>query len=235
MVMCLYGQQQRCVLQVTDSGHITVGVVRLASLAREAQISGSLYGGNGTSKPVKIRSQDACATAMLNRIALTTASQRQLFLEIGQSLIQLISLDLPGMNASLSHDIGHPSAAGRKLSIQSHNFTYIAGKARGDVKSRLESLYNTASLNITVYEETTPPRRVYRQLGLWDAGNNFIAAARGVSDLPMIYRYNFTQMDQWNFMIDNAFILASAYGTSLDLQVSPVGFFSQCAAKGHIG
>lgn len=93
-------------------------------------------------------------------------------------------------------------------------------------------MYNTASLNITVYQETTPPRRVYRQIGLWDAGNSFIAAARGVSDLPIIYRYNFTQMAQWNFMIDNAATLATAYTVSLDLQVSLVGSSAMCSTKG---
>ena len=97
----------------------------------------------------------------------------------------------------------------------------IAGGLHGSVRSRLESLYNSASLTITVYQETTPPSRVIRQLGLRDAGNNIIAAARAVSDLPTTYRYNFTQMAQWNFIIDNAATLNQAYSAALDLQVRP--------------
>lgn len=58
-----------------------------------------------------------------------------------------------------------------------------------------------------------------RQLGLWDAGNNFIAAARAVTDLPSAYRYNFSQMAQWNYVIDNAPTLNEAYLYALDLQV----------------
>lgn len=108
---------------------------------------------------------------------------------------------------------------------------YTAGRTRGSVRPRLESLYNSASLNITIYQETTPPSRVIRQLGLWDAGNIFIAAARGVSDLPATYRYNFTQLAQWNFMIDNAATLIEAYGYALDLQARPADFSTaMCSA-----
>lgn len=108
-----------------------------------------------------------------------------------------------------------------------------AGRTHGSVRSQLDSLYISASLNITVYQETTPPSRVIRQLGLWDAGNNFIAAARAVSDLPATYRYNFSQMAQWNFLIDNAATLIEAYGYALDLQVRPTDFLvAMCSAKG---
>ena len=110
---------------------------------------------------------------------------------------------------------------------------YTAGGTRGSVRSRLDSLYNSASQNITVYQETTPPSRVIRQLGLWDAGNNLIAAARAVSDLPAAYRYNFTQMAQWNFIIDNAATVTEAYGYALDLQARPTNLLAaMCSAKG---
>ena len=93
-----------------------------------------------------------------------------------------------------------------------------AGTSRGQVRSDLENLYYSKSVNITIYRETNPPSRVIQQLGLWDAGNSFIAAARAVTNLPISYRYNFTQMAQWNYMIDNAPTLIEAYGLALDLQ-----------------
>ena len=97
---------------------------------------------------------------------------------------------------------------------------HTAGKSKGSVRTQLEGLYNSASLNITVYQETTPPSRVTQQLGLWDAGNNYIAAARAVTNLPSSYRYNFTNMAQWNYMIDNTPTLVQAYLFALDLQAS---------------
>lgn len=84
-----------------------------------------------------------------------------------------------------------------------------------------DSLYNKPSLNITFYQATTPPSRTVRQLGLWDAGNNYIAAARAISDLPAAYLSNFSQMPQWNYVIDNAPVLNDAYLNALDLKARP--------------
>ena len=105
---------------------------------------------------------------------------------------------------------------------------HAAGKTSGSVKTQLQTLYNSATLNITVYQETTPPSRVVQQLGLWDAGNTYIASARAVTDLPSAYRYNFTQMAAWNYIIDNTPVLVTSYETALDLQARLV--FSSCTA-----
>ena len=95
-------------------------------------------------------------------------------------------------------------------------------KVSATIQSQLETLYNSPSLNVTVYQETTPPARVVQQLGLWDAGNNYIAASRAVAGLPAGYRYNFTQMAQWNYIIDNTPTLVQAYLLALDLEVTGV-------------
>ena len=68
--------------------------------------------------------------------------------------------------------------------------------------------------------ETNPVTYSYVDLGLWDAGNTYLAAARSVTDLSSTYRYNFTSMTEWNFVIDNTAPLIAAYEIALDLQAS---------------
>ncbi|KAL3155070.1 hypothetical protein ABBQ38_011135 [Trebouxia sp. C0009 RCD-2024] len=96
-----------------------------------------------------------------------------------------------------------------------------------------DSLYNKPSLNITFYQATTPPSRTVRQLGLWDAGNNYIAAARAISDLPAAYLSNFSQMPQWNYVIDNAPVLNDAYLNALDLKARPSEMHAMTADAQH--
>ena len=173
-------------MQVTEAGQSITGVTRLATVAREIQISGSQYGGNGTSTPVAIRTQAACAASMLTRIAQITDGQRSLYLAIGQHRVQLTicgyavfllsaCLQLPG-----HHDNGTTAVKSyycqHDLISCSTSCMHAAGKSKGSVKTQLEGLYSSPVLNITVYQETVPSSRVVQQLGLWDAGNNYIAA-----------------------------------------------------------
>ncbi len=111
------------------------------------------------------------------------------------------------------------------IAVRAHNntglykvYAYVTSNFHAAGTPQADSLYNSPSLNITFYQETYPPSRVVRQLGLWDAGNNFIAAARAVTDLPAAYRYNFSQMAQGNYVIDNAAMLNEAYLDALDLK-----------------
>lgn len=56
----------------------------LASQAREMQVSGTTYSGNGTSSPVVIRSQADIAAAMLTGVASLQAAQQEIYLKIGE-------------------------------------------------------------------------------------------------------------------------------------------------------
>lgn len=78
-------EQPPCALQVTEAGLITVGITTMAFLARQMQVSGSYFGGNATSVPIAIPSQDASALAQLSVINAVTENQRSLYLDIGQS------------------------------------------------------------------------------------------------------------------------------------------------------
>ena len=103
-----------------------------------------------------------------------------------------------------------------------HSCGGLVGKTTGSVKTELEALYSTPSFNITIYQETDPATYSYLEQGLWDAGNTYVAAARAVSDLPSTYRYNFTNMAQWNYLLDNAGVLLAGFQDALDLQASSV-------------
>lgn len=80
-------------------------------------------------------------------------------------------------------------------------------------------MFNIASLNMTVYQATNPVTYTYVEQGLWDAGNTFIASARAVTDLPDTYRYNFSSMPEWNFLIDNVDPLVPGLEVAMDYQV----------------
>ena len=71
--------------QVTEAGNSVRGVSSLATQAREMQVSGSLYSGNGSTTPVDIRSQAACVVTMLVRIEQITQAQQSLYLGIGMT------------------------------------------------------------------------------------------------------------------------------------------------------
>lgn len=96
----------------------------------------------------------------------------------------------------------------------------VAGKTTGSTKTQLETLYSTASLNTTIWQDTDPVTYTYLEQGLWDTGNTFVAAARAVTDLPDTYRYNFSAMAQFNYLIDNVGVVVSGYEFALDLQAS---------------
>ncbi len=72
------------VLQVTEAGACVRDVASLATQAREIQVSGYWYGGNGSTTPVTIRSQTSCVVTMLVRIEEITKAQRDLYLGIGK-------------------------------------------------------------------------------------------------------------------------------------------------------
>ena len=71
--------------QVTEAGNSIRGVASLATQAREIQVSGSLYSGNGSTKPVVIRSQADIVVTMLVRIDQITQAQQSLYLGIGMT------------------------------------------------------------------------------------------------------------------------------------------------------
>lgn len=98
-------------------------------------------------------------------------------------------------------------------------FCCFAGKTTGSPKAELEALFNTANLNTTIYQDTNPVTYTYVEQGLWDAGNTFIASARAVTDLPDTYRYNFSLMPQWNYLLDNVYPVGSGLVDAMDLQV----------------
>ena len=70
-------------MQVTQAGSSISNAANLATQAREIQVSGSLYSGNGSTDPVIIRPQADCASTMLLLIDAITVAQRSLFLAIG--------------------------------------------------------------------------------------------------------------------------------------------------------
>lgn len=70
-------------VQVTQAGSSISNAASLATQAREIQVSGSLYSGNGSTDPIVIRSQADCVTTMLVLIDAITVAQRSLFLAIG--------------------------------------------------------------------------------------------------------------------------------------------------------
>ena len=72
------------VSQVTQAGVCVRETTNLGSQAREMQVSGTNYGGNGTSTPVVIRSQADVAAAMLTGLALLQAAQQEIYLKIGE-------------------------------------------------------------------------------------------------------------------------------------------------------
>ena len=86
----------------------------------------------------------------------------------------------------------------------------------------MEALYSQPNLNLSIYQETNPVTYSYAQQGLWDAGNNYVANGRQFAAMPSTYRYNFTSMAAWNYLIDNAAVLVSAFEMALDLQVGGV-------------
>ena len=94
-----------------------------------------------------------------------------------------------------------------------------AGKSHGGSKAQLEALYSQPNLNLSIYQETNPVTYSYAQQGLWDAGNNYVANGRQFAAMPSTYRYNFTSMAAWNYLIDNAAVLVSGFEMALDLQV----------------
>ena len=100
----------------------------------------------------------------------------------------------------------------------------FADKAPGDSKAYLSALYSQPSLNLSIYQETSATYS-YVQQGLWDAGNNFVANGREFAAMPSAYRYNFTSMAAWNYLIDNAAVLVPAFEKALDLQVAILHLF----------
>ena len=83
--VCMFGFVARPqeVVQVTQAGSSISNAASLATQAREIQVSGSLYSGNGSTDPIVIRSQADCVTTMLVLIDAITVAQRSLFLAIG--------------------------------------------------------------------------------------------------------------------------------------------------------
>ncbi|DBA80194.1 TPA: hypothetical protein ACH3X2_007658 [Trebouxia sp. C0005] len=171
----LIAEQKTNIEAVTSAGNSVRSVINLATQAREMQVSGYSYSGNGSTSPITIRSQAAIAVTMNALIAEISQAQNTLYLGIG--------------------------------------------KTTGSPKAELEALFNTANLNTTIYQDTNPVTYTYVEQGLWDAGNTFIASARAVTDLPDTYRYNFSLMPQWNYLLDNVYPVGSGLVDAMDLQV----------------
>ncbi len=58
------------------------------------EVSGSLYGGNGSSVPITVESQADNAARVLTRIAQVTLAQRRLYLAISYYLAYLLNYSL---------------------------------------------------------------------------------------------------------------------------------------------
>ncbi len=71
------------VVQVTIAGNSIHVSANLATQAREMQVSGYSYGGNGSTSPITIRSQAAIAITMNALIAELSEAQSTLYLGIG--------------------------------------------------------------------------------------------------------------------------------------------------------
>jgi len=69
---------------VTIAGNSIRGAANLATQAREMQVSGYSYGGNGSTSPITIRSQAAIAITMNALIAEISQAQNTLYLGIGK-------------------------------------------------------------------------------------------------------------------------------------------------------
>lgn len=77
-------EQTHCMLvQVTSAGNSVRSVINLATQAREMQVSGYSYSGNGSTSPITIRSQAAIAVTMNALIAEISQAQNTLYLGIG--------------------------------------------------------------------------------------------------------------------------------------------------------
>ncbi|DBB01294.1 TPA: hypothetical protein ACH3X3_011692 [Trebouxia sp. C0006] len=172
----LIAEQKTHIEAVTIAGNSIRSTTSLATQAREMQVSGYSYGGNGSTSPIAIRTQTLIATTMNALIADVSSAQSTLYLGIG--------------------------------------------KTTGSTKAKLEALFNTANLNTTIYQATNPVTYTYVEQGLWDAGNTFIASARAVTDLPDTYRYNFSSMPQWNYLLDNVDPIVPGLEVAMDLQTS---------------
>ena len=82
--ICMVADGSFAVSQVTQAGVCVRETTNLGSQAREMQVSGTNYGGNGTSTPVVIRSQADIAAAILTGVALLQAAQQEIYLKIGE-------------------------------------------------------------------------------------------------------------------------------------------------------
>jgi len=71
------------VVQVTLAGNSIRSATDVANQAREMQVSGYSYGGNGSTNPITIRSQTAIAVTMDALIAEINQAQNTLYLGIG--------------------------------------------------------------------------------------------------------------------------------------------------------
>jgi len=71
------------VVQVTLAGNSIRGAADVATQAREIQVSGYSYGGNGSTNPITIRSQTAIAITIGALIAEISQAQNTLYLGIG--------------------------------------------------------------------------------------------------------------------------------------------------------
>jgi len=68
---------------VTLAGNSIRGAADVATQAREIQVSGYSYGGNGSTNPITIRSQTAIAITIGALIAEISQAQNTLYLGIG--------------------------------------------------------------------------------------------------------------------------------------------------------
>lgn len=193
------------------------------------QLSGTYFGGNGSSTPVTIRSQNDIAASMASAIVTLQAAQENLYLKIGKPQIQWAADS--AISTAQQHDIC--TCVLRQLEHQTllcftlpammvmslmANFV-LTGKLRGNTKTQISQLFSGSSVNTSVYQSTTPVSYTYVSTGLWNAGNSFIAANRAVAALPSSYQYVFAYFPQWNFVMDNVGPLVAAYSNALDLQV----------------
>lgn len=84
MIHTFLGNDSSVFRQVTQAGVCVRETCKMGSKAREMQLSGTYYGGNGSSTYVTIRSQTDIAAVMLARADLLQAAQQEIYLKIGE-------------------------------------------------------------------------------------------------------------------------------------------------------
>ncbi|KAK9830511.1 hypothetical protein WJX72_012148 [[Myrmecia] bisecta] len=82
-------------------------------------------------------------------------------------------------------------------------------------------LWDFPSTNLTFYQDVENPTYVHETMGLWEAGVNFLAAAREVAvaaGRPIIG--NLSASPDWRFIVDNGpDVLGPAYAAAIDIEV----------------